>query len=90
VRVVGRTGPLRIYEPLGLAGEVTDEAQWLMKAYAEGLRCWRAQDFAGASRSFESISEIDPPACFFVQRCRQLMQQPPTPGWDHVHALETK
>jgi adenylate cyclase len=90
VRVVGRTGPARIYEPLGLAGEVTDEAQGLMMAYAEGLRCWRVQDFAGASRSFESISEVDPPARFFVQRCKQLMQQPPTPDWDHVHALETK
>jgi adenylate cyclase len=90
VRVVGRTGPVRIYEPMAVAGEVTDECQRLMKAYAEGLRCWRAQDFAGASRSFESISEIDPPACFFVRRCRQLMQQPPPPDLDHVHALETK
>jgi len=90
VRVVGRTGPVRIYEPMGLAGEVTDECQRLMKGYAEGLRCWRAQDFAGASRGFESISEVDPPARFFVQRCKQLMQQPPTPDWDHVHALESK
>jgi adenylate cyclase len=90
VRVVGRTGPVRIYEPMGLAGEVTEERQWLMTAYLEGLRSWRAQDFDGACRSFESISEVDPPARLFLQRCKQLMQQPPTPDWDHVHALETK
>ena len=90
VRVVGRAGPVRIYEPLGLAGDVTEEGLSLMKEYAEGLRCWRSRDFAGACRSFERLSETDPPARFFLKRCRQLMQEPPGPGWDHVHALDSK
>lgn len=90
VKVVGRTGPLRIYEPMGLAGNVTQEDLWLMKGYAAGLRCWRSQDFAGASRSFERLSETDPPARFFLQRCRKLLQDPPAPGWDHIHALDSK
>src|SRR5262249_2115886 len=89
-RVVGRTGPVRIYEPMGQAGEVGEECGSLMKLYAEGLSCWRAQDFAGACRSFECISDTDAPARFFLKRCRQLMQEPPAPGWDHVHALESK
>jgi adenylate cyclase len=90
VRVVGRTGPVRIYEPMGLAGEVGEACVSLMKCYAEGLRCWRAQDFAGACRSFECIPEADVPARVFLKRCRQLMQEPPASGWDHVHALDSK
>ncbi len=90
VRVMGRAGPVRIYEPMGLAGDVTQEDLWLMTGYAAGLRCWRAQDFAGACRSFERLSESDPPARFFLQRCRQLLQDPPAPGWDPIHALESK
>lgn len=90
VRVVGRTGPIRLYEPMGLAGNVTQEGASLMQAYAEGLRCWRSQDFAGACRNFEPIAETDPPARFLLKRCRQLLQEPPAPGWDHIHALDSK
>jgi adenylate cyclase len=90
VRVLGRTGPVRVYEPMGLAGDVADEDVSLMKVYAEGLRCWRSKDFAGACQSFERISEADPPARFFLQRCRQLMQAPPASDWDHIHALDRK
>jgi adenylate cyclase len=90
VRVMGRTGSVRVYEPMGLAGDVTQEDLWLMKGYAAGLRCWRSQDFAGACRSFERLSDSDPPARFFLQRCRKFMQDPPALGWDHIHALDSK
>jgi adenylate cyclase len=90
VRVVGRTGPVRVYEPMGLAGDLTGEGVSLMKVYAEGLRCWRSGDFAGACRSFECLSETDPPARFFLKRCRHFMQEPPASGWDHIHALDSK
>jgi class 3 adenylate cyclase len=90
VRVVGRTGHVRVYEPMGLAGEMTEERVSLIEIYAEGLRCWRSGDFAGAARSFERLSETDPPARFFLKRCRQLVQEPPAAGWDHIHALDSK
>ena len=90
VRVVGRTGPLRIFEPMGLAGDMTEESTSLVEGYAEGLRCWRSKDFAGACRNFERLSETDPPTRFFLMRTRQLLQYPPPPGWDHIHTLEAK
>jgi class 3 adenylate cyclase len=90
VRVVGRTGSVRVYEPVGLVGEITDEQLLLMKLYAEGLRRWRSRDFAGACQSFECLSETDLPARFFLKRSRQFMQEPPPSDWDHVHALDSK
>ena len=90
VRVMGRTGPVRIYEPMGLAGGTTGARAWLMEGYAEGLRCWRSRDYVGASRSFERLAETDPSARFFLKRCRHLIQEPPGAGWDHIHDLDSK
>jgi len=90
VRVVGRTGPVRVYEPMGLAVNLTEGQVSLMQVHAEGLRCWRSRDFAGACRSFERLAETDPPARFFLQRCRHLLQEPPASDWDHIHALDSK
>ena len=90
IRVVGRSSPVRIYEPMGIAGEITDEIQSMMKTYADGLDCWRSKDFAGASLCFEQIAPRDPPARFFLQRCRTLLHAPPGEAWSHVHELERK
>ena len=90
VRVVGRSGQVRIYEPIALADELTEEQRTLIEVYAKGLACWRSGDFAGASSHFERIAESDPPALFFLQRCRKLIEEPPPADWDHVHTLESK
>jgi len=90
VRVVGRSGQVRIYEPIALADELTEKQRALIEVYAKGLACWRAADFAGASGHFGRIAESDPPALFFLQRCRKLIVQPPPADWDHVHTLESK
>ena len=90
IRVVGRSSPVRIYEPMGIAGEITGEIQSMMKTYADGLDCWRSKDFAGASLCFEQIAPRDPPARFFLQRCSVLLDASPGEAWSHVHELERK
>ncbi len=90
VRVVGRSGPVRIFEPLALFGELSEDRRALVRSYAEGLGHWQARDFARACRSFESIADVDPPARIFAKRCRQLIADPPAADWDHIHALESK
>lgn len=90
VRVMGRAGHMRVYEPMGLAGDISGECASLMEAYAAGLRCWRSQDFTGARQHFERLSETDAPARFFLTRCTQLIRQPPAGDWDHIHALDSK
>ena len=90
VRVVGRSGPVRIFEPLGLVGSIGEERLAHTRSYAEGLGYWRARDFALACRSFERLEAFDPPARIFAHRCRELIAQPPPPDWDHIHALESK
>jgi adenylate cyclase len=90
VRVIGRANPVRLYEPVGLADEIGKDRASLTGIYEEGLRQWRAKDFAAASLCFERLSESDPPARTFVVRCRQLIAAPPDPGWEPIHVLESK
>jgi class 3 adenylate cyclase/CHASE2 domain-containing sensor protein len=89
IRVKGRAGTVKIYEPLAPAGEATAEQMSRAKSYAEALTRWRARDFAGAAETFATLAG-DPPAARFAERARQLARHPPPPDWEPVNALEEK
>ena len=84
IRVKGRGQAVKIYEPLGAAGEVPPDAA-LRASYAEAWR-YRARDFAGAA-AFRA-PRPDPPSARFLERARRLAQNPPGPDWEPVNALE--
>ena len=90
IRVKGRTEVLRIFEPLGVAGEAVPHALSRAQAYGEGLARYRARDFVTAAEQFARIAGEDPPAALFLARVRQLAQQPPGPDWEPVTAQEEK
>jgi adenylate cyclase len=90
IRVKGRTEVVRIFEPLGVAGEVAPHALSRAQGYGEGLARYRARDFAAAAEQFARIAGEDPPAALFLARVRQLAQQPPGPDWEPVAAQEEK
>jgi len=90
IRVVGRSEPVGIYEPLGVDGKLTQCQSAQLSSYAEGLRCWRSRDFASAARCFELISDSDPPARVLLERCRRLQLEPPPLDWEPIHALDSK
>jgi class 3 adenylate cyclase len=90
IRVKGRTQPVRIFEPLGAAGEVAPDLTSRAQAYGEGLTRYRARDFAGAVAQFATVAGDDPPAARMLERVRQLAQQPPGADWEAVNAQEEK
>jgi adenylate cyclase len=90
IRVKGRREVVRIFEPLGVAGEVAPHVQLRAQAHGEGLARYRARDFAAAAEQFARIAGDDPPAALFLARVRQLAQQPPGPDWEPVTAQEEK
>ena len=90
IRVKGRATPVRIYEPLAPAGAVTSQQQSCVNAYAEGLACFRARDFAGAVEHFARAAGADPPSAVFLERAKQLARHPPGPDWEPLNALEEK
>jgi class 3 adenylate cyclase len=88
--VQGRSEPVRIYEPLALAGMATREQTEAAQTYAKGLACWRARDFAGAAEHFARLAEVDPPAARFLARAQAFLWHPPGPDWAPINTLEGK
>jgi adenylate cyclase len=90
VRVQGRSQPVKIFEPLAESGQASADDEARAGAYAQGLACWRARDFAGAAQSFERVARADPPSALFLARARAYAANPPGPDWKPVNALEGK
>lgn len=90
IRVKGRVQPVKIFQPLALSGRISPQQAEFAAVYAEGLRCWRARDFAGAAASFARIAPEDPPAARFLQRAALMAQNPPGADWEAVFTLEGK
>jgi adenylate cyclase len=90
VRVKGRAGTVRIFEPLAPADALGRDQIARMQAYAEGLACYRARDFAGAASHFAQFADRDPPSRMLLERSRELAWHPPGPNWEPVNVLEEK
>jgi class 3 adenylate cyclase len=90
IRVKGRTQAVRIFEPLGVRGEVAPDLLSRAQIYGEGLKRYRARDFAGAAEQFAVAAGDDPPSALFLARVRELAERPPGPDWEPVNAQEAK
>ena len=90
IRVKGRTQPVRIFEPLGIDGQVAPDLLCRMQAYAEGLKYYRARDFARAAEQLARVAGDDPASALLLARVEPLAQQPPGPDWEPINAQEVK
>jgi adenylate cyclase len=89
VAVKGRERPVSLFEPLGRAGEVADDALEHRGAFAKALRLWRRGSFAEAASAFETLADGDPAAAHFSARARELVAHPPA-DWQGVSILTDK
>jgi adenylate cyclase len=89
-RVKGRTTPVKIYELVALAGEVTPQQQEAAAAYAQGLAHWRARAFDLATKCFASVASFDKPSALFLKRASICASHPPGTDWEPVNVLEGK
>ena len=85
IRVVGRKTPVRVFEPLGFAGERAPD--WLA-AFEEGLRLVREAKWEEALSAFETC-EGDPAAEAYARKCRELAGRPEA-EWDGIWNLSEK
>ena len=90
VRVKGRDAPVRIFEPLGPADDLSEAQSALAERYAEGLAAFRSRHFTRAVEIFDALAEQDPVSREFAQRARDFAAEPPPDDWDGVHNLLSK
>jgi len=92
VRVKGKLKPVKIYE---LLGEKKDEAAFkdLLEGFAKGLALYRGAKWDEAIAAFEDVLALRPndyPSKMYVERCKNLKENPPPEPWDGVFVMTKK
>lgn len=93
ITVAGRDEPMRVFELLSAAGDLSKERQAARAAYDAALTDYRARDWAAAEERFRECLSHDPfdaPARVFLERIAHLRTAPPADDWDGVWRLTTK
>ena len=93
LRVAGKLEPVRVYELLGLAADVSDNGKQRVQAYEAGLARYRAQDWDAAETAFReclAIESKDQPGQVMLARIVVFRQAPPEAGWDGVWVAVSK
>jgi len=93
LRVAGKLEPVRVYELLGMADELSDADQQRVQEYEVGLAHYRAQEWDTAEAAFsECLAHAagDRPSQVMLERIVVFRQAPPEAGWDGVWVALTK
>ncbi|MBI5595451.1 MAG: HAMP domain-containing protein [Elusimicrobia bacterium] len=83
----GKKNPIRVYELLGLAGQVPPKKRKGYDLYEAGLAEYRGRAFEAAATAFRGAIEAlgeDKAASVLLQRCLVFRDFPPPEGWDGV------
>jgi adenylate cyclase len=92
VRVKGKNKPVKIFE---LLGEKKDEGNWkdLIVSFEKGLILYREAKWDEAIESFQQVLTIradDFVSSLYIERCKNLKEQPPAKPWDGVFIMTKK
>ena len=93
VAVKGKEQAVRVFEVLGLTGELEPEVIRRRQDFAQALELYRQRRFPEALAGFEAIGAAAPedgPARTYRDRCRRFQEAPPPADWDTVFRPEGK
>ncbi len=93
LRVVGRATPVRVYELLAVKGELESGAEKWLARYNEARAYYGNRRFEESLKAFQDVLRMhpeDPLSKVYVNRCEQLIKEPPPSDWDGVTNLTSK
>ena len=93
VAVKGKEQAVRVFEVLGLTGDLEPELIKRRQDFAQALELYRQRRFPEARAGFEAIlteNPADGPTRVYRDRCRKFMEAPPPADWDTVFRPEGK
>jgi adenylate cyclase len=93
VAVKGKEQAVRVFEVLGLTGELAPEVIRQRQDFAEALDSYRQGRFPEAQARFAAIlaeNPADGPARTFLARCIKFQAAPPPDPWDTVFRPDAK
>lgn len=94
VRVKGKEQPIRIYEPLGLQGQVEQPVLEELKMFNQALRSYRKQEWDKAELDFYNLQRMSSSQLklyeVYAERVAYFRNNPPGAEWDGVFVFQTK
>ena len=93
VRVKGKSRPVKIFEVVGLCGEIAPESKQVQTRFIRGLGHYRQREWDHAIRTFQEALRIvpsDSPSQLYIERCEVYKISPPNENWDGVFEMKTK
>jgi adenylate cyclase len=92
VRVKGKTEPVAIFEPLGLASSLSDDSLQEITEFASAVAAYRARHWKEARSTFENLKERTDQLLYnvYLQRIESFEADPPAENWDGVFEHKTK
>jgi adenylate cyclase len=93
VRVKGKDLPIRIYEPLGLQGQVGQSQLDELKIFHQVLRAYRKQEWDKVELDLFNLQRMSPHCklyAVYAERVAYFRNNPPGESWDGVFVFQTK
>lgn len=91
IKVKGRKHPVRIYELMGLKGEVPAERVQAARVFEGALRALQERRFAEAWETFTSLAQKgDHAADVYAEVCEEYRRAPPPDDWDRSYQMKGK
>ncbi len=93
IRVKGKQEPTRIFEVVGLPGQLDKKTLQLISVYQQGTGVFWKREFKAALALFNQAAVIRPddqPTQIFIRRAEKYAKRPPAKKWDGVTTLKTK
>ena len=88
IKVKGKKLPVRIYELIGLKGEVSAERMEPVKKFEAALADFRARKFDDAAAAFRALGDVA--SRIYIELCDRYRKEPPAADWDGSYQMEHK
>ncbi|MCE5181047.1 MAG: adenylate/guanylate cyclase domain-containing protein [Betaproteobacteria bacterium] len=93
VRVKGKDEPVAIYQPLGVAGQVSEAVLSELELFQQVLKFYRAQNWDLAEVQLLNLQKMSP-ECYvyqlYLERIAHFRTDPPGDAWDGVFVFTSK
>jgi adenylate cyclase len=92
VRVKGKNEPVAIFEPLGLASQLTETQRLRIERFGQALSAYRARDFTKAQNMLRELAALQSEKLLdvYLERIAQFQLTPPPLDWDGVYVFTSK
>jgi adenylate cyclase len=93
IKVKGKDEALNIYEPVGLASDVSPETLDELRIWSRALQSYRAQKWDDADTDLGNLQRLAPERGLYklyAERVAAFRNNPPSAGWDGVTAFDEK